>query len=198
MRKESVLELKSAVLTSLRRQTGQSRRTQTQGLASPNLEDRLAVGYSHLKKGSYRLELRVQRRSGAAYRLAEEFKKKARQEANIEEVPLIEIPLGSNGPDFAGLKALTQYRRPLHIGLSVGHADGPAGTLGAFVSDDDGTEGVPHAVHHGKLFTHSAGLVAAHPVAHHLAHQSELLKWLLRREAFLRFGFDPMNIFGGT
>ena len=62
----------------------------------------------------------------------------------------------------------------------------------------DGTEGVPHAVHDGKLFTHSAGLVAAHPVAHHLAHQSELLKWLLRREAFLRFGFDPMNVFGAA
>lgn len=54
---------------------------------------------------------------------------------------------------------------------------------------------VPHAVRDGNLFTHSAGLVAAHPVAHHLAHQSDLLKWLLRREAFLRFGFDPMGVF---
>jgi len=54
---------------------------------------------------------------------------------------------------------------------------------------------VPHAVRDGKLFTHSAGLVAAHPVAHHFAHQSNLLKWLLRREAFVRFDFDPMNIF---
>lgn len=59
----------------------------------------------------------------------------------------------------------------------------------------DGTNGVPHAVRDPNLFTHSAGLVAAHPTAHHLAHQSELLKWLLRREAFLRFGYDPMNDF---
>jgi hypothetical protein len=59
----------------------------------------------------------------------------------------------------------------------------------------DGTEGAPHAVHDGNLFTHSAGLVAAHPVAHLLAHQSALLKWLLRREAFLRFGFDPKGDF---
>ncbi len=59
----------------------------------------------------------------------------------------------------------------------------------------DGTEGAPHAVHDGNLFTHSAGLVAAHPVAHHLAHQSALLKWLLRRESFLRFGFDPNGDF---
>ena len=54
---------------------------------------------------------------------------------------------------------------------------------------------VPHAVREGAYFTHSAGLVAAHPVAHHLAHHSALLKWLLRREAFLRFGFDPMAVF---
>ena len=54
---------------------------------------------------------------------------------------------------------------------------------------------VPHAVRDGRYFTHSGGLVAAHPIAHHLAHQSALLKWLLRREAFLRFGFDPMNVF---
>jgi hypothetical protein len=59
----------------------------------------------------------------------------------------------------------------------------------------DGTEGSPHAVHDGNHFTHSAGLVAAHPVAHHLAHHSDLLKWLLWREAFLRFGFDPTRVF---
>lgn len=57
---------------------------------------------------------------------------------------------------------------------------------------------VPHAVRDGRYFTHSGGLVAAHPVAHHLAHQSALLKWLLRREAFLRFQFDPMNVFVDT
>ena len=63
-----------------------------------------------------------------------------------------------------------------------------------------GNEGWP--IHHvfngtgdGNLFTHSAGLVAAHPVTHHLAHQSGLLKWILWREAFLRFGFDPMRVF---
>jgi len=59
----------------------------------------------------------------------------------------------------------------------------------------DGTEGAPRAVKDGNLFTHSAGLVAAHPVAHYLAHQLPLLKWLLRREAYLRFGFDPKGDF---
>lgn len=66
-----------------------------------------------------------------------------------------------------------------------------------------GNEGWP--VHHvfngaddGNLFTHSAGLVAAHPVAHHLVHESALLNWLLRREAFLRFGFDPNRDFSAA
>jgi hypothetical protein len=59
----------------------------------------------------------------------------------------------------------------------------------------DGTEGSPHAVRDGNHFTHSAGLVAAHPVAHRLAHQSDLLKWFLWREAYLRFCFDPRGNF---
>ena len=59
----------------------------------------------------------------------------------------------------------------------------------------DGTEGSLHAVNNGDHFTHSAGLVAAHPIAHHLAHESNLLKWLLRRGAFVRCGYDPMGIF---
>ncbi len=52
-----------------------------------------------------------------------------------------------------------------------------------------------HAVRHGGYFTHSGGLVAAHPAAHYVAHQSELLGWLLKWEAFRRFKFDPDAIF---
>jgi hypothetical protein len=62
----------------------------------------------------------------------------------------------------------------------------------------EGTRGpkdVLHAASNGQHFTHSAGLVAARPEAHKLAHRSDLLRWLLRREAFLRFGYDPMSAF---
>ncbi len=52
-----------------------------------------------------------------------------------------------------------------------------------------------HAVCDGEHFTNSAGLVALHPVAHFLAHLSELLAWLLRWEAFCRFKYDPDKIF---
>jgi len=54
-----------------------------------------------------------------------------------------------------------------------------------------------HAVKQCDYFTHSGGLVAVHPAAHYVAHESALLGWLLRWEAFERFKFDPDNIFGG-
>jgi hypothetical protein len=114
--------------------------TQTQGLAGPNVESRLAVGYSQSKNKEYKLELRVQRRYGAAYKAAEEFKKKAGREANIEVVPSIEIPSRTAVFNVGGQKTLTLTQRPLHIGLSIGHADDGAGTLGAFVVDSEGNE----------------------------------------------------------
>jgi|ERR1039458_8966447 hypothetical protein len=52
-----------------------------------------------------------------------------------------------------------------------------------------------HAVQDGEHFTHSGGLVALHPAAHFVAHQSELLAWLLRWEAFRRLKYDPNKIF---
>jgi hypothetical protein len=54
---------------------------------------------------------------------------------------------------------------------------------------------VPRAVSDGNLFTHSGGLVAIHPLADYVATNEPLLAWLLRWEAFRRFGFDPMGIF---
>lgn len=138
MKRESVLELKSEVLKSLWAQTAQEQGARAEGIASPHVESRLAVGYSQSKKGAYQLEFRVQRRHGAAYQRALEFREKAKQEANIEEVRFIEIPSRTAVLDFTGQGTLTARKRPLHLGLSVGHADDGAGTLGAFVSDNQG------------------------------------------------------------
>jgi hypothetical protein len=144
MRKESVLELKNEVLKSLWAKSARQRGAiaQTQGLVNPYVESRLAVGYSQPKKGKYKLEFRVQRADGAAYELAEKFKQKAKKEANIEVVPSIEIPSKTAVLDVIGHKGLIKGKdlrndEPIHIGLSIGHADDGAGTLGAFVSDND-------------------------------------------------------------
>lgn len=45
-------------------------------------------------------------------------------------------------------------------------------------------------------FTQSAGLVAAHPVADALVDEFPFFDWLLRAEAFRRFGYDPDHVFG--
>jgi hypothetical protein len=140
MKRDSVLELKQEILDSLR--PGKARRggTEAQSLVNPRIESRIAVGFSKKSDRQYQLEIRVQRRNGAAYEQALGFKEKARNEANIEEIPVIEIP--SKGILMGlGIRArLGKIIRPLHIGLSIGHTDGGAGTLGAFVSDRDGAE----------------------------------------------------------
>ena len=53
---------------------------------------------------------------------------------------------------------------------------------------------VPHAINDGSLFTEAAGLVAVHPLADYVGMNVSLLAWLLRWEAFRRFGFDPMGV----
>ena len=53
------------------------------------------------------------------------------------------------------------------------------------------------AVTDGNYFTDSAGLVAIHPVADALADEIAYFAWLLRYEAYVRFGFDPDNVFVG-
>jgi hypothetical protein len=52
-------------------------------------------------------------------------------------------------------------------------------------------------VDHEPLFTHSAGLVAVHPTAA-LADEVGYFAWLLRREAYDRFQFDPDQVFGSS
>ena len=52
-----------------------------------------------------------------------------------------------------------------------------------------------HAVKDGKHFTQSAGLVAIHPIADAIAEEYPLFSWLLKRESFAKFNYDPELIF---
>jgi hypothetical protein len=58
-----------------------------------------------------------------------------------------------------------------------------------------GTFRTIHAVKHPEYFTHSAGLVALHPIADALADEFRDFAWWLRRQAFDRFAFDPDHVF---
>lgn len=137
MKRDSVFELKAEVESLLRHEAERLAGPQAEAYINPRVEGRLAVGYSQRSANDYQLELRVQRPNGQAFRLAEQIREeRARGEANIEVVAVVEIPTRS-GVDKAGQKPLQKTKRPLHIGLSIGHPSGGSGTLGGFVADDN-------------------------------------------------------------
>jgi len=59
-----------------------------------------------------------------------------------------------------------------------------------------GSDRTVHAIKDPDLFTHSAGLVAVHPIADALADEVPYFAWLLRLEAYTLFQFDPDRVFG--
>ena len=52
-----------------------------------------------------------------------------------------------------------------------------------------------HAQKETMHFTQSAGLIAAHPIADAISDEFPCFTWLLRAEAFQRFGYDPDRVF---
>ncbi len=58
-----------------------------------------------------------------------------------------------------------------------------------------GRKETTHASKECNHFTQSAGLVAAHPVADALVDEFPSFAWLLRAEAYRRFGYDPDSVF---
>lgn len=58
-----------------------------------------------------------------------------------------------------------------------------------------GRQTTMHAVKDGNHFTQSAGLIAAHPVADALVDEFPFFAWLLRAKSWVRFGYDPDQVF---
>jgi hypothetical protein len=58
-----------------------------------------------------------------------------------------------------------------------------------------GRKTTTHAAKECNHFTQSAGLVAVHPVADALVDELPFFAWLLRAQAYLRFGYDPDGVF---
>lgn len=141
MELDSVLELKGSIEKSLKSEARRRGGAQAEALVSPKTEARLSVGYSQKSSKDYQLELRLQRPGGKAQKQAEQYKDQAKGEANIEIIPLVEIPSRTAAlENKEATSPLRTSKRPLHIGLSVGPSSGGSGTLGAFVVDEEGTE----------------------------------------------------------
>jgi hypothetical protein len=111
----------------------------------------------------------------------------------VSELRKAGIPVDrrSNGPAVMAY-CLAGGKRPLRRdgkqGWNIHHVYD-----GRFPANGSGT--TLHAVRDGKHFTQAAGLVAIHPIAHACANEYFWFAWQLRREAFLRFGYDPDGVF---
>ena len=103
------------------------------------------------------------------------------------------IPLDSrsNGPAIASY-LLAGGERPSR---SVGNQKWPIHHVYDGLFCFPSREKTTWATKEGNHFTQSAGLVAIHPVAEALAHEYSFFAWLLRKESFARFGYDPDRVF---
>jgi hypothetical protein len=90
---------------------------------------RVALGVAAgRKRGDFQLGARVQTRGPAGRRLAEEIARRARGEADVKIVPKV----GKRAPSPSWFR---RRRRPLEAGISIGHYNVTAGTLGFIVED---------------------------------------------------------------
>ena len=109
--------------------------------------------------------------------------------AKVRRIPLDTRP---NGPAIASF-LLAGGTRPERFGSSN------AWSIHHLYSGKFPYHGRKVTIHAAKEFNHftqSAGLIAAHPVADALVDEFPFFTWLLRAQAYLRFGYDPDSAFG--
>src|SRR5690242_1885480 len=113
--------------------------------------DQLHIGYSRMSGSDYRLELRLKRRSGRAYKAAMRVKDQAKGEVNLAFIESLRVPSESDliraAAKVAEKTPFCARKRPLHLGLSIGHANGGPGSLGAFVETSEGKGAILSVCH---------------------------------------------------
>src|SRR5258707_15749480 len=117
MKKASVLEPEKSKLKSLRKALRASGPSVESIIAV--IQNRIAVGYSRLEKEDYRLEIRVQRKDGPAYKQALQIKEEAHDQANIAVVRQIAIQNRLEIEEADQHPAIIKRVRPLQVGLSI-------------------------------------------------------------------------------
>ncbi len=152
---ESLEALKADLLNEWDRQPqktelGSGSGTRFESLSVRRPRGGFAVGHgSDHNKGRVWLELRVTAASGPNYERARGLAARA-QAQGVEAVlrvfrrPVIFL---TGAPGAAAKPAIGGKRRPLHIGASVAHELGFAGTLGAFLRLEDGGTGIISCAH---------------------------------------------------
>ena len=113
-----------------------------EAIAASTPSDRLAMGLSSAsgiksgsEKDSFRLELRVQRTDGPAFREAERIAKEVKGEARIRVLPRVSFPsLAMLLESMRNLGSFPDPTQPLQLGDPVRCNRAGAGTLGGFVT----------------------------------------------------------------
>jgi hypothetical protein len=103
----------------------------------------------------------------------------------------IHLDTRANGPAIASF-SLAAGNRPKRFGSSN------AWSLHHLYSGKFpylGRESTVHAVKECNHFTQSAGVVAIHPIADALFDEFPIFAWFLRAHAYLRFAYDPDQVF---
>ena len=111
----------------------------------PKTVQRLAIGGRRRGKDDYDLVIRVQNKAGRAAtrskQIIENVKREYGDKQHVDYAVVRRITTPSQkAVAESGTKSMfgAKHIRPLQIGHSIGHLDGPPGTLGLFVSAEDG------------------------------------------------------------
>lgn len=152
MNLDNAVELKQRLLEEMYRDApGGNVGLRAQGLPVREAHaEQLGVGYTRVGKSDYQLALRLRRRRGRAYEAAMRVKKRAKEEVNIAFIESLSVPSVGDlvqAAQKAASHPFSARKRPLHLGLSIGHRNGGPGTLGAFVETSDGEDAILSACH---------------------------------------------------
>jgi hypothetical protein len=148
MNLDNAIELKQELLMEMYSDTpGETLGLRAQALPVRGLPaQQLSVGYSRKSNQDYQLELRLKRRRGRAYEAARKIKERAGKEVNIAFIESLHVPSEGELIQAAARTANNSpfccRKRPLHLGLSISHANSGPGTLGAFVCTSDGKDAI--------------------------------------------------------
>jgi hypothetical protein len=145
MNLDNAMNLKSELISQNYREitADPGERVRPNGLRVPSAPGKqLSVGFSRRGIQDYHLEVRLANAAGSAHRAAQKVKAQAEKEVHIGILDSLRVPpletLIESAKETAQDATFCDHKRPLHIGLSVGHVNGGAGTLGAFVEDSAG------------------------------------------------------------
>ena len=153
MQLDNAIELKNSLISRNYRAAGQDAATRIQALPVEQIvPSQLSIGYSLHGPDDYHLEIRLKKRGGNAYNAAMEAKARAENEIHVGIMQQqLRVPFhyeAAHGmPKAAPFCLPCRSPEKLHLGLSISHLEGTAGSLGAFVETQNNEQAILSNAH---------------------------------------------------